>query len=79
MVINFEDFPLVKMFAEKARIEGRMEDLTKIIEIKFGKEGVQELEKQIRAIQDEEKLFSLIEPAFTSPTLDDFKRVLAEM
>jgi len=83
IMINFEDFPLIKMFTEKARTEGRaeghIEGLTKIIEIKFGKEGVQELEEQIRAIQDEKKLFSLIEPAFTSASLDEFKGVLAEV
>jgi len=111
IMIDFEEFPLVKMFtekaraearaeaekeleeaekeleeaekeleeAEKARAEGRIKDLTKIIEIQFGKRGVQEVEEHIRAIQDEEKLFTLIEPALTSSSLEDFKRVLVEI
>ncbi len=78
-MIDFEEFPLVKMFTEKARAEERIRNLTKIIEIQFGKEGLVEVEEQIRAIQDEEKLFTLIEPALTSSSLEDFKRVLVEI
>jgi hypothetical protein len=37
------------------------------------------LEEQIRAIQDEQKLFALIEPALTSPSLDAFKKVIADI
>ena len=123
MMINFEEFPLVKMFVEKARAEERAEAekaraevqaeaekarveaqaeaektrveaqaeaektraegyaraLAKILETEYGKKGLRELGEQIQAIQDEEKLFALIEPALTSPTLDEFKRVLAKM
>jgi len=79
IMIDFEEFPLVKMFTEKARAEERIRNLTKIIEIQFGKEGLVEVEEQIRAIQDEEKLFTLIEPALTSSSLEDFKRVLVEI
>ena len=90
-MIDLEDFPLIRNFAEKARAEarakglaeglaeGRVGDLTKIIEIRFGTTGLQELEEQIRAIQDEQKLFALIKPALTSTSLDAFKNALAEI
>lgn len=91
IMIDLEDFPLIREFAQKARAEaraegriegraeGRAEDLTKIIEIRFGQTGLQELEEQIRAIQDEQKLFALIEYALTSSSLDAFKKTLAEI
>ena len=94
-MIEIEKSSVIKMFTEKARAEGVAEGvergvekgraegygdaLIKIVETEYGKNGLRELEEQIRAIQDEQKLFALIEPALTSPSLDAFKKVLADI
>jgi len=95
VMIEIEKSSLIKMFTQKAREEGiaegieegiekgitkgYMDALVKIVKTEYGKKGVRELEEPIRAIQDEQKLFALIEPALTSPSLEAFKKVFAEI
>ena len=83
-MIDFERFPLIQELTKKARdegitkgvAEGRMEALMKIVETEYGKKGLQQVENKIQAIQDENKLFALIEPALTSSSLEEFKKTL---
>ena len=56
--------------------KGRMESLMKIVETEYGKKGLRQVESRILAIQDENKLFALIEPALTSSSLEEFKQTL---
>ncbi len=92
-MIDFENIPLIKMFTEKARLEERekaleelreaeakayADALLRVIDQEFGKRGVEELEPQIRAIEDGQKLASLIAPAVRSHSIDEFKRILEQ-
>jgi uncharacterized membrane protein YcjF (UPF0283 family) len=87
IMIDLEDFPLIREFAKKARAEaraeglaeGRADDLAKIVEIRFGQTGLQKLKERLRAIRDEQKLSALIESALTTSSLDAFQKTLAEI
>ena len=78
-MIEIEKSSIIREFSKKARAEGYIDAIIKIVETEYGRNGLRELEERIRAIQDEQKLFSLIEPALTSPSLDAFKKVLADI
>jgi len=56
--------------------KGQVKSLIKIIETEYGKKGLRQVESRIQAIQDEDKLFALIEPALTSSSLEEFKKTL---
>jgi hypothetical protein len=57
-------------------MEERRDALLQIIDRVFGLRGVEELEPRIRAIEDGQKLASLISSALSSPSIDEFRKVL---
>ena len=94
-MIDIENSAVIRMFTENVGIkerekghvegsrEGKVEAYTdavlQIIQQEFGQRGMQEVEPRIRAIDDEQKLASLITPALQATSVEAFKKALEQV
>ncbi|MBI1928098.1 hypothetical protein HYR99_28120 [Candidatus Poribacteria bacterium] len=91
LMIDIENSAVIKMFTEKVGIKERAEGsregevraytdaLLQILQQEFGRRGMQEVEPRIRAIDDEQKLASLITPALQATSVEAFKKALEQV
>ena len=75
-MIDIENSTVIKMFTEKTEIKAYTNVLLQIIETEFGKSGVEELEPRIRAIENAQRLASLVVPAHRATSVEEFKQTL---
>ena len=75
-MIDIENSTVIKIFTEKTEIKAYTNVLLQIIETEFGESGVEELEPRIRAIENAQKLASLVVPAYRATSVEEFKRTL---
>ncbi|MCH8295100.1 hypothetical protein IH992_28790 [Candidatus Poribacteria bacterium] len=79
-MIDIENSTVIKMFTEKAHQKGSREAyidaLPQVVGQEFGQRGIQELEPRIRAIENAQKLASLVVPAYRATSVEEFKQTL---